>query len=437
MKVVAKLKTEKSKQLFAEANAIFPGGVNSPVRAFSSVGGNPVFVSKGAGPYIYDEDGNRYIDYVGSWGPLIVGHAHPEVVQAVCDTAQRGFSFGAPTKMENQLGRKIMQLMPSMEMIRFVSSGTEACMSALRLARAYTGREKILKFDGCYHGHADMLLVKAGSGLATFAIPGSPGVPEATAAQTLVATFNDSEEVRRLFEREGREIAAIIVEPIVGNSGFIRPRPGFLQELRRICDEYGAVLIFDEVMTGFRVALGGAQQLYGIKPDLTTLGKVIGGGMPIAAYGGAQKIMQMVAPSGPVYQAGTLSGNPLATASGLRTLELISQHYQFADLERNTRQLIEGMSAAAKKVGIPFMGDCQGGMFGFFFAKQPVANFSEAKKSNQQAFTRFFWEMLARGIYLAPSAYEAGFVSFTHTPEHIEQTISAATDAFIRIKEEI
>ena len=419
-----------SLELFTEAKRYFPGGVNSPVRAFAAVGGHPLFFRKGEGAYLWDVDGNRFIDYVGSWGPAIAGHAHPEVVAAVSAAATNGLTFGAPTANETRLAQKIAQFLPHLEMMRFVSSGTEACMSALRLARAFTGRDKILKFDGCYHGHADMLLVKAGSGVATLGIPGSPGVTEATASHTMVAPFNDLGAVARLFAEAPRQIAAVIIEPIVGNSGFIRPNPGFLEGLRSICDQNGTLLIFDEVMTGFRVALESAQGLFGIKPDLTTLGKVVGGGMPLAVYGGRRDIMERVAPQGDVYQAGTLSGNPIATACGLKTLEIISEPGRFESLSRQTRKLAQGLVTAAHDAKVDLTADSQGGMFGFFFTKGQVHNFSDALKCHKDLFVKFFRGMLAEGIYLAPSPFEAGFVSMAHTSEHIEQTLNAASRVF-------
>ena len=423
-----------SQELFSEARRLFPGGVNSPVRAFTAVGGQPLFFRKGEGAYLWDVDGNRYIDYVGSWGAAIAGHAHPEVVAAACAAAAGGLSFGAPTIGENRLAQKIIQSMPHIEMIRFVSSGTEACMSALRLARAFTGRDLVLKFDGCYHGHADMLLAKAGSGVATLGIPGTPGVPAAAAAQTVVAPFNDLAAVTNIFHQLRGKIAAVIVEPIVGNAGFIRPVQGFLDGLRSLCDRNGALLIFDEVMTGFRVAFHGAQGLFGIKPDLTTLGKVIGGGMPLAAYGGRRDIMENIAPQGAVYQAGTLSGHPVATACGHKTLEIISEHGRFEELSRVSQLLARGLVHAARDAGIDLIADAQGGMFGFFFINSGVANFSDALRSNKELFIRFFHGMLTEGIYLAPSPFEAGFISIAHTQEHVEQTLSAASRVFSAIR---
>lgn len=420
------LSFKRSHELFAEAKELIPGGVSSPVRAFGSVGGEPLFIERGEGAYIFDADGNRYIDYVGSWGPMILGHAHLEVVDVVKKTAERGFSFGAPTAGESQLARKVMELMPSLEMVRFVSSGTEACMSALRLARGFTGRSKIIKFTGCYHGHADMLLVKAGSGVATLGIPGSPGVPEGATKDTLVAPFNNLAAVKELFTSHPKDIAAVIIEPIVGNAGFIRPNPGFLEGIRALCTEFGALFIFDEVMTGFRVGLGGVQGLTKIKPDLTTLGKVIGGGMPIAAYGGRADIMAKIAPSGPIYQAGTLSGNPLAVQCGLKTLELLQKKYSFDALAATTRRLMQGFLDAAKTYDLPMVVDSEGGMFGFFFHPQKVGSYEEASLCDKTRFNRFFWGMMQRGVYLAPSAFEAGFVSMMHGDSEIETTLTAA-----------
>ena len=420
------IKRNKSREAMARARAVIPGGVNSPVRAFGSVGGDPVFFERGEGAYLYDIDGSKYIDYIGSWGPAIAGHAHPEVLEAIGRTAAKGLSFGAPTEAETVLAETVRRAFPSMEKVRFVSSGTEACMSVLRVARAFTKRDKILKFTGCYHGHADMLLVKAGSGALTLGLPDSPGVPQGATSHTLLATYNDLDAVRAVFAENRGQIAAIIVEPIVGNAGFIRPVEGFLEGLRHITQEDGALLIFDEVMTGFRVAYGGVQELKGIKADLTTLGKVIGGGLPIGAYGGRKDIMSMVAPEGPVYQAGTLSGNPVAVASGLKTLEIIARPGAFARLSEITRQLADGLRKVASKHGIPFYSDSEGGMFGFFFHKGPVHSLEEAKQGDGARFKAFFWGMLDEGIYLAPSAYEAGFVSMAHTPLDIDATLAAA-----------
>ena len=420
------MKRDRSRAAMAAARAVIPGGVNSPVRAFGSVGGDPVFFERGKGAYLFDVDGNTYIDYIGSWGPAIAGHAHPEVLEAISRVAANGLSFGAPTEAETVLAETIRKAFPSMEKVRFVSSGTEACMSALRVARAFTKRDKIIKFTGCYHGHADMLLVKAGSGALTLGLPDSPGVPQGATCHTLLAPYNDIAAVKEIFSENLGQIAAVIVEPIVGNAGFIRPIPGFLEGLREITLAHDALLIFDEVMTGFRVAYGGVQELTGIKADMTTLGKVIGGGLPIGAYGGRQDIMGMVAPEGPVYQAGTLSGNPVAVASGLKTLEIISRPGAFAGLAERTRQLAQGLSEIGKHKGIPMFADCAGGMFGFFFHKGPVRSLEEARQGDGERFKRFFWGMLDQGIYLAPSAYEAGFVSLAHTAKEIEKTLEAA-----------
>lgn len=417
---------QKSKVLFADACKVIPGGVNSPVRAFKSVDGDPVFINRALGSRIWDVDGNEYIDYVNSWGPAIVGHAHADVVKVISETAVSGISFGAPTARETELARAVIDIMPSIEMIRFVSSGTEACMSVLRVARAFTRRNRIIKFEGCYHGHGDMLLVKAGSGAATMGVPDSPGVPPGAAADTLTVPYNDLGAVAALFDRYPDEVAALIIEPIVGNSGFIRPEPGFLEGLRALCDKFGALLIFDEVMTGFRVAIGGVQSLYDLRPDLTCLGKVIGGGMPLAAYGGRRDIMAKVAPSGPVYQAGTLSGNPVAVACGLKTLEIISDKSFFADLSRRTKTLVDGLNTVASSHGVPFSSDCEGGMFGFFFSPGPVRNFSDAKAANIPMFKKFFWGMLENGVYLAASSFEAGFVSGAHSDNDIQKTIEIA-----------
>jgi glutamate-1-semialdehyde 2,1-aminomutase len=421
---------KRSQMLFQRAQRLIPGGVNSPVRAFRSVGGTPPFIQHGRGARVWDIDGKSYIDYVGSWGPAILGHAHPKVVAAVQEAAERGLSFGAPTEAEVQMAECLARLVPSLEQVRLVSSGTEATMSAIRLARGFTGRSKIVKFEGCYHGHADALLVKAGSGALTLGQPSSAGVPAQTAGQTLVLDYNDAEAVERAFERAGEEIAAVIVEPVAGNMNLVAPCPGFLETLRRLCTRYGALLIFDEVMTGFRVALGGAQALYGIRPDLTTLGKVIGGGLPLAAFGGRRDVMQAIAPLGPVYQAGTLSGNPLAVAAGLATLELVQEAGFFGRLSATAQQLCEGLAAAARERGVAFSAQSAGGMFGLYFREAPPATYGEVMQCDREAFNRFFHAMLARGIYLAPSAYEAGFVSSAHGASEIEETLSAARQAF-------
>lgn len=422
--------TQKSISSFEQAKEHIPGGVNSPVRAFKSVDSQPLFISKAKGSRVWDVDGNEYIDFVGTWGPAILGHANDEVVDAVKARAELGLSFGAPTTIETDLAIKIKSIVPSIDLVRFVSSGTEACMSAIRLARGYTQREKIIKFEGNYHGHGDMLLVKAGSGVATFGLPDSPGVTKGTAENTLTAPYADLVEVEKLLKENKDNVAAIIVEPIVGNAGFIKPDKSFHDGLRNLCDQYGALLIFDEVMTGFRVSLGGAQEYFGITPDLSCFGKVIGGGMPLAAYGGKKEIMSMVAPSGPVYQAGTLSGNPVAVQCGLKTLEVLSREGVFKQISERTKMLADGLKMAADKAGITVQTDCEGGMFGMFFSETKVSNFEQAKHSNIDMFKAFFKAMLSRGIYLAPSAFEAGFVSMAHTEDDISKTIKAAEEAF-------
>ncbi|MBP1150986.1 glutamate-1-semialdehyde 2,1-aminomutase [Methylocaldum sp. RMAD-M] len=420
--------------LFAEAQTYIPGGVNSPVRAFKGVGGTPIFVERAEGPYLFGADGRRYIDYVGSWGPMVVGHAHPEVLKAVHDAVDRGLSYGAPTAIETAMAKKLCELVPSLDMVRMVNSGTEATMSAIRLARGYTGRDKIVKFEGCYHGHADSLLVKAGSGALTLGVPSSPGVPAGLAEHTLTLPFNDGDAVREVFSRFGGEIACIIVEPVAGNMNCVPPKSGFLETLREVCDAHGSVLIFDEVMTGFRVALGGAQAHYGISPDLTTLGKVIGGGMPVGAFGGRRDIMEKLAPLGPVYQAGTLSGNPVAMAAGLKTLELISAPGFFDRLSERTRYLIEGLQERALKAGIPFAANWVGGMFGLFFTEEKaIDSFEKVMGCDQERFKRFFHAMLDEGVYLAPSAFEAGFVSAAHDFDVLDQTLQAAERVFNRL----
>ena len=422
--------------LYSEACRYIPGGVNSPVRAFRGVDSEPVFIARAEGAYIYDTSGKRYIDYVGSWGPMILGHAHPEVIKAVQERAALGLSFGAPTEIETTLAKKICELMPSIELVRMVSSGTEATMSAIRLARGYTGRDKIVKFEGCYHGHSDSLLVKAGSGALTFGVPTSPGVPAAAAALTITLNYNDSQQVEDVFKTIGHEIACIIVEPVVGNMNCVPPVPGFLETLRRVCDESGAVLIFDEVMTGFRVALGGAQGLYGIKPDLTTLGKIVGGGMPVGAFGGKREIMEKLAPMGPVYQAGTLSGNPVAMAAGLKTLELLCAQPNFYDeLNDKARALTEGLTQSAQQAGIPFTTTQVGGMFGLYFNEEKtITNYSQVMNSNAERFKQFFHGMLKESIYLAPSAFEAAFISAAHSEEDIEKTINIAKKKFSELR---
>jgi len=419
---------------FIQAQQHIPGGVNSPVRAFKGVGGDPVFVDHASGPYIYDPDGKRYVDYVGSWGPMILGHAHPEVLEAGAGVIRKGLSFGAPTQIETVMADRVCELVPSMDLVRMVSSGTEATMSAIRLARGYTGHDKIVKFEGCYHGHSDSLLVKAGSGMLTLGEPSSPGVPASLAEHTITLNYNDIDQVRATFAEIGDQIACIIVEPVAGNMNCIPPVTGFLECLREVCDQSGAVLIFDEVMTGFRVALGGVQGLFGITPDLTTLGKVIGGGMPVGAFGGKREIMEKISPLGPVYQAGTLSGNPVAMTAGLKTLELISAPGFFDRLTERTTELLAGIQAEARAAGIALSTNQVGGMFGLFFTEaDKVTNFAQSMACHQEQFKTFFHAMLEQGVYLAPSAFEAGFVSAAHTGEEIGATIKAAAAAFKKI----
>ena len=421
----------RSSTLFENARQVLPGGVNSPVRAFQRVGGQPVFFKKGSGAYLIDEDDKQYIDYIGSWGPMIVGQAHPEVLKKIQSALADGLSFGAPTEVETILATKVCELMPNIEMIRMVSSGTEATMSAIRVARGFTGRDKIVKFEGCYHGHCDSLLVKAGSGALTLGEPDSLGVPKSTAEHTITLEFNNADQVEEIFEREGANIAAIIVEPVAGNKSCVPPAEGFLETLRSVCDKSGSVLIFDEVMTGFRVALGGAQQIYSVKPDLTTLGKVIGGGMPVGAFGGRKDIMNVVAPLGGVYQAGTLSGNPIAMTAGLATLEIIEQPDFFDDLSAKVSRLTSGLQSLADSAGIPFSTNQVGGMFGFFFSgANPVTSFAQVMNSDTAQFNQFFNTMLENGINLAPSPFESGFVSAAHTEADLVQTLEAAKKAF-------
>ena len=427
------MSVDRSRRLFARAKRVIPGGVNSPVRAFGSAGGVPRFIASGKGPMVVDADGNAYIDYVGSWGPLILGHAHPAVVKAVRAAASRGTSFGAPTQGEVEIAELICKAIPSVQCLRFVNSGTEATMSAIRLARAATGRKRILKFEGCYHGHADALLVGAGSGVATLGIPGSPGVPEEFASLTIQSPYNDLAEATAAFRHYGEEIACVLVEPVAGNMGCVPPVPGFLAGLRELCDRHGALLIFDEVMTGFRVAWGGAQRRFRVRPDLTCLGKVVGGGLQAAAYGGRRELMKQVAPEGPVYQAGTLSGNPLAMAAGLETLRRLAEPDVYETLEARGRALTEGLEAIAEENGVEFTATCLGGMFGFFFHPGPVRNFEDAKKAHGDRFRRFFAAMLEAGVYLAPSPFEAGFVSLAHRPREIAQTLEAAARAMPRV----
>ncbi|TMO89478.1 glutamate-1-semialdehyde 2,1-aminomutase [Pseudoalteromonas ruthenica] len=424
----------KSQDLYSRAQASIPGGVNSPVRAFNGVGGTPLFITHAEGAYTYDADGKKYIDYVGSWGPMILGHNHPEIKQAVHQAVERGLSYGAPTEAEIDMAEKVKELVPSIDSVRMVNSGTEATMSAIRLARGYTGRDKILKFEGCYHGHADSLLVKAGSGALTMGVPNSPGIPEDFAKHTLTVSFNNLDEVKAIFAEYPQDIACIIIEPVAGNMNCIPPQPGFLEGLREICDEHGSVLIFDEVMTGFRVALGGAQAYYNITPDLTCLGKVIGGGMPVGAFGGKQAIMDYIAPVGPVYQAGTLSGNPIAMAAGLKALQLLSEPGLHEQLEAKSKALCSGFQAAADKAGIALTTNYAGGMFGFFFTDaEQVSSYQQATKCDLERFKRFFHLMLEEGVYLAPSAFEAGFVCAAHGDEQIEATIAAAERAFAKL----
>jgi glutamate-1-semialdehyde 2,1-aminomutase len=420
----------KSISLFQEAQTLLPGGVDSPVRAFRAVGGQPLFIDCGAGPHLYDVDGNRYIDYVLSWGPLITGHAHPNVVEAIQKAAVKGTSYGAPSPLEIELAKRVMEFMPNIEMIRFVNSGTEATMSALRLARAYTKRDKIIKFDGCYHGHADLLLVQAGSGVATLGLPDSPGVPANTVKDTLVADFNNLESVETLFKKYPDQIAAVIVEPVAGNMGVVPPEPGFLEGLRVITRRDGTVLIFDEVMTGFRVHKGGAQALYSIQPDLTALGKVIGGGLPVGAYGGKKEIMQLVAPAGPMYQAGTLSGNPLAMSAGIATLDLIRDDRVWEEMETRGQQLDVGIESAAKRAGIPIQQTRVGTMRTTFFSETRPVDWTTVKVANKAQFGKFFQKMLENGVYLAPSQFEAGFLSIVHDESVIAATIAAAEETF-------
>ena len=427
------LSIETSKQLFEAAQKVIPGGVNSPVRAFRAVGGQPLFIDRAEGPFLWDADGNRYIDYVLSWGPLILGHAHPTVVRGIQEAASRGTSYGAPTALETELAELVCQIVPSAEQVRFVNSGTEATMSVLRLARAFTGRSKIIKLQGNYHGHADFLLVQAGSGVATLGLPDSPGVPKGATENTLTAPYNDLDAIESLFKKAGDDIAGLILEPVTGNMGVVVPQPGYLEGLRDLCTQYGAMLIFDEVMTGFRVALGGAQEYYGVTPDLTALGKVIGGGLPVGAYAGRREIMQTIAPVGPMYQAGTLSGNPLAMTAGLLTIKGIREPGVFEGMVRRTERLGEGIGAAAEAAGVPIYQNQVGTMFSAFFTDQPVTNWDTAAKSDTKLFGRFFQAMLKQGIYLAPSQFEAGFFSTAHSDEIVTTTIQAAQRAFAEI----
>jgi len=424
------METPQSASLFQRASELIPGGVNSPVRAFRAVGGQPLFIERGAGPYLYDADGARYIDYVLSWGPLVLGHAHPRVVEPLAAALGRGVSYGAPTALEVELAARVVDLVPSAQMVRFVNSGTEATMSALRLARAYTGRDKIIKFEGCYHGHADMLLVQAGSGVATLGLPDSPGVPPGAVRDTLVAPYNDLSVVSALFEAYEGQVAAVIVEPVAGNMGVVLPADDFLPGLRRLCTQHGALLIFDEVMTGFRVALGGAQERYGVMPDLTCLGKVIGGGLPVGAYAGPKEIMSQVAPAGPMYQAGTLSGNPLAMTAGIATLDVLTGPRVFDALVERTARLAAGLAGAARQAGVRAQHTVAGSMFCTFFVEDPVRDWATVKRSDTARYARFFRALLAQGVYMAPSQFEAGFMSIVHDDDVIDATIAAAAIAF-------
>lgn len=427
--MIKPLERSSSKNITEDAQKHFPGGVNSPVRAFGSVGGIPPVISKAKGSKLWDADDNEFIDYVSSWGAIILGHADPDIIAAIINTAQKGTSFGAPTEIENELAQLIKDALPTMELMRFVSSGTEACMSAIRLARGYTERDMIIKFDGCYHGHADSLLVKAGSGVATHAIPGSSGIPEDFAKHTAILPYNDAEAFSDFMARHGDSIACVIIEPFVGNAGFIRPKKSFLQTVRQETEKYGVQLIFDEVMTGFRVGPNSAQGLLGIEPDLTTLGKVVGGGMPLAAFGGKKEIMSKISPLGPVYQAGTLSGNPVAVAAGVAALTKINKIKPYQELNRKTALLTSELTRIAKQFDLPFVADSEGGMFGLFFKEEPVRNFAQAKQSNTDYFKTFFWQMLQQRIYLAPSPFEAGFITAAHSDEDLKQTLEAAKTA--------
>jgi glutamate-1-semialdehyde 2,1-aminomutase len=426
--VTSTFKTTKSEEIFAAAQKLMPGGVSSPVRAFKSVGGQPIVFDRVQGAYVWDVDDNQYIDYVGTWGPAICGHSHPEVIAALKQTLDKGTSFGAPCYQENVLAEMVIDAVPSIEMVRFVNSGTEACMAVLRLMRAFTGRDKVIKFQGCYHGHGDMFLVQAGSGVATLGLPDSPGVPKSVTSNTLAAPYNDLEAVKALFADNPDQIAGVILEPVVGNAGFIPPDAGFLEGLREITKDNGALLVFDEVMTGFRISYGGAQEKFGVTPDLTTLGKVIGGGLPVGAYGGRRDIMEMVAPSGPMYQAGTLSGNPLAMTAGIKTLELLNKPGSYEYLDKITKMLVDGLLDIAKETGHEVCGGQISAMFGLFFTPGPVHSYEDAKKCDTNKFSRWHRGMLERGVYLAPSQFEAGFTSLAHTEEDIQRALDAARE---------
>ncbi len=426
---------KRSAELFSKAKQVIPGGVNSPVRAFASVGGRPIFISHGKGSRIYDEDGNSYIDYVCSWGPLILGHAHPNVVEVVKSASENGTTFGAATALEVELAEMIVNAVPSIEMVRLVNSGTEALMSAIRLARGFTGRNKVVKFEGCYHGHSDGLLAKAGSGITTFGLPDSAGVPPSLTSDTIVLPYNDLEAIEKLAATAGHEIACIVLEPVAGNMGVVQPKAGYLQGIRNICNRYGILLVFDEVITGFRLSYGGAQELYGVTPDLTTLGKIIGGGLPVGAYGGRREIMEYVAPTGPVYQAGTLSGNPLAVSAGIATLKLLQDKKVYEILLEQANLLRQGLALAASDSGVAVQINSVGSMMTVFFTKEPVTDYASAKKADTQRYAKFFQGMLQRGIYLAPSQFEAAFVSLAHSQRDIEDTINAARETFASIAE--
>jgi glutamate-1-semialdehyde 2,1-aminomutase len=429
------MKWDNSKNWFQEACKWIPGGVNSPVRSARAVGMTPIFVKQGHGCWIVDEDGNRYVDYVCSWGPLIAGHAHPKVVEAISQTAMRGTSYGIPTRLEIAMAQKVVQMVPSIDMVRMVNSGTEATMSAIRLARGFSGRNKLIKFNGCYHGHSDCLLVQSGSGLATFGIPGSPGVPPEVVQHTLSLPYNDLDQVKQTMARVGEQVAAIIIEPVAGNMGVVAPKPDFLAGLRKLCDDYGALLIFDEVITGFRLARGGAQELYGVLPDLTCLGKIIGGGLPVGAYGGKRAIMERVAPVGDIYQAGTLSGNPLAMSAGLATLELLERPGVYEELEEKAQYLVKGLVEAAGQAQVPVVTNRVGSMSCSFFAENPVTDFAAAQQADTRQYAMFFQEMLRRGVYLAPSQFEAYFVGLAHEKADLDHTIEAAAEAFKTVRE--
>lgn len=429
------LKNTKSVKLLKKAVEIIPGGVNSPVRAFKSVGGSPLFIKKAKGSHLWDEDGNRYIDYIGSWGPMILGHSHPEITKAIKKQAEIGTSYGAPTKLEVEMAELITSAMPNIEMVRMVNSGTEATMSAIRLARAYTKKSKIIKFKGCYHGHGDMLLSDAGSGVATLGIPGSPGVTESVAKDTITASFNDIKELEEIFEAYPYDIACIIIEPVTGNMGVVMPLDGYLQQVRDLCDKYDTLLIFDEVMTGFRVAFGGAQSVYNVKPDLTCLGKIIGGGLPVGAYGGKKEIMQMIAPAGNVYQAGTLSGNPLAMSAGITMLKELSKPHVYKELDEKAKVIAQGFEKASLKYNIPICLTGLGSMICVFFTDQPVLNYDMAKKSDLKMFNEYFWAMLKQGVYLPPSQFEALFISMAHSKDDLEKTVQAIDNSFKHLSE--